>query len=427
MNMITTQTLLAPEIKGLNVQTDQFKTQRISLSFVLPLTEKEASLASMLSKLLTRSTKKYPTPVALQRKLLSLYGARFSSGIIKVGDVQLLNFSITTIADGYALLQEPLVKEATNFLCDALFAPNLHDEAFMQEDFEICRRLLIESIESNINDKRKYAISQMYAKMCENEPFGIEIGGDIETANSITNQEAVTYWKKMLTTAPLVVTVVGNQPPEDIYQTIIDRFSHISRQPTPMQPIFEYRQPEQIREHVETMPIAQGKMVLGFRSTCSSLQKDNLALRIMCDIFGGAPYSKLFTVVREKMSLCYYCAARIQSQKGFLCVDCGVDSQNMQAARQGILDQLQAMQAGDFDDSVLQASLLSMADGVTSVTDSQSAIEAWFLARLFDQSVVSPEEFIQNLASITKQDVVSAAQSVVLDTVYILTGQEEDH
>lgn len=425
MNAMTHRSVLAPEITGLDIRTDKFKTQRISLTFLLPLNRKDAATASLLSRLLARSTGSYPTPVALQRKLLSLYGARFSSQVLKLGDYQLLNVSISTIADRFALEQEPLAKEAAAFLCDAVFRPNLAGNAFPAQDTEICRRLLIESLESAINDKRKYAISQMYSLMCKNEPFGIEIGGDIETANRISGQDAAAFWQQMLQTAPVVVTVVGSEDPAPVYEEVCGRFAALHRTPKAIQPVFSYQPPVALQTKTETMPLAQGKLVMGFRSNISSMEQNNLALRMMCDIFGGAPYSKLFTVVREKMSLCYYCAARLQSQKGFLCVDSGVDNHNIEAAKAGILEQLSAMQKGQWDDSVMEASKMSMADSVRSVTDSQEAIEAWYLARLFDQTLYSPEEFIRQLEHITGDDIAKAARTVVPDTVYVLKGQEE--
>jgi predicted Zn-dependent peptidase len=425
LHISTNRTTLAKEITGLNICTDKFKTNRISLSFLLPLTTEDAAKASLLSRLLSRSTGSYPTPVELHRKLLSLYGASFSSGVLKLGDCQLLNISITTIADRFALENEPLANEAISFLCDALFHPHIVDGAFVEEDLEICRRLLIEAMEGTINDKRKYAISKMYAAMCENEPFGVEIGGNIETVKTITGKQVAEFWQNMLTTAPIVVTVVGSQSPEPIYDKITKYFSDFNRSPVALMPEFSFNKPDSVRKVEEILPITQGKLVMGFRSTISSMEEDNLPLRIMCDLFGGAPYSKLFTVVREKMSLCYYCAARLQSQKGFICVDSGVDNKNIEATQKGILDQLDAMQQGDFDDSVISAAKMSLADGARSVTDSQEAMESWYLARLFDKYMLSPEEFIENLDSVTKEQIVNAAKTLTLDTIYTLKGKEE--
>ncbi|MBQ6818411.1 MAG: insulinase family protein [Clostridia bacterium] len=421
----TNRQTLGEQMTGLAVQTDKFKTTRISLSFVLPLTVTDASTASLLAKLLSRSTKQYASPTLLQRKLLSLYGARLSSGMIKLADHQLLNVSITVADDQYALNGEKLIQEATALLCESVFHPNFSQSTVPTQDLEICRRLLIESIESTINDKRKYALSQMYGFMCQDEPFGIEIGGNLSSAKAVSGEQVVAYWQAMLCTAPIVITVVGANDPAPIYEQIITEFDGINRAPKACRQVFSYAKPTEVRTKVETMKLTQGKLVMGFRSPISSVEQDNMALRMMCDIYGGAPYSKLFTVVREKMSLCYYCGSRIQSQKGFICVDSGVDEQNIEAAKRGILDQLVAIQQGDFDDAVISAAKMSMIDGVISVTDSQSSIEAWYLARLFDRTMQSPEEFIEQVNRIQKKQIVEAARGVVLDTVYVLKGTEE--
>ncbi len=425
MKLKTTRTSLASEITGLAIETDKFKTTRITLSFVLPLSPLDASLASILTKLLTRSTAEYPTAVALQRKLLSLYGARFSSYVSKLGDNQLLNISISFIHDRFALGQQSISRESTDFLCKAVFSPNMINEQFDHNDFEVCRRLLLESIESSINDKRKYAISKLYSLMCDQEPFGIEPGGDIATAKKIEPKQAAEYWANVLKTAPVIITVIGNQDASPIFQQILGHFDRIDRSPCSISPCFDYKHPRSVREYAETMQLTQGKLVMGFRSPISSINQDNMALRMMCDIWGGAPYSKLFTVVREQQSLCYYCAARLISPKGILCVDSGVDNENIIAARQGILDQLTAIQQGDFDQDVIDACQMSMADGATSVTDTPSSIEAWYLARIFNESMENPDEFIARLHEITKEDIIAAAKTVTLDTVYVLQGQEE--
>lgn len=426
LKLKTTKTILGTEISGLSIETDKFKTTRITLSFVLPLTVNDTALASIVAKLLSRSTASYPTPVALQRQLLSMYGARFSSYVTKLGDYQLLNISISALDDHFALQDKSIADECTDFLCDAIFSPNFIDGVFTEQDFEVCRRLLIESIESTVNDKRKYAISRLYSLMCDQEPFGIEVGGDIVTAKKITSEQATDFWRDMLKTAPVIITIIGNQPTAPIYDRILQSFSEIQRTPTPITPTFDYRQPQHLREHSETMQLTQGKLVMGFRSAISSIEQNNLALRMMCDIWGGAPYSKLFTVVREQQSLCYYCAARLNSPKGILCVDSGVDDNNIQAAQRGILDQLRAMQQGDFDQDVIDACKMSMADGAVSVTDTPGSIETWYLARIFNKTILSPDEFIAGINSITKEDIVNAANTVTLDTVFTLHGREEN-
>ena len=73
-----------------------------------------------------------------------------------------------------------------------------------------------------------------------------------------------------------------------------------------------------------------------------------VAARLMTAMFGGTPHSKLFLNVREKMSLCYYCAARYNSNKGIMTVESGVETQNIEAAKNEILNQLEEMKRGNF-------------------------------------------------------------------------------
>ena len=52
--------------------------------------------------------------------------------------------------------------------------------------------------------------------------------------------------------------------------------------------------------------------------------------------------------VREKASLAYYASSAFDSFTGLLRVNAGIDAGNYQQARELILEQLQAMQSGDF-------------------------------------------------------------------------------
>lgn len=58
--------------------------------------------------------------------------------------------------------------------------------------------------------------------------------------------------------------------------------------------------------------------------------------------------SKLFVNVREKESLCYYCSARYDVYKGTMLIDCGVEPENTERAKQAILEQVSLLQAGSF-------------------------------------------------------------------------------
>ena len=172
----------------------------------------------------------------------------------------------------------------------------------------------------------------------------------------------------------------------------------------------------------EQEAVKQGKLVMGF--SCDMYGDDDLSLplMVMCDIFGGGPYSRLFTNVREKMSLCYYCAASSVRYKGLLTVDSGVEVENADKAIDEILNQLEIMKKGEFSDTEFESSIKSICDALNTYYDSQNSLDLWFALKVNNGN--SPQDIIEKIKQITKEDVIYAANGVNLHTIYKLLPRE---
>ena len=145
------------------------------------------------------------------------------------------------------------------------------------------------------------------------------------------------------------------------------------------------------------------------------------AMRLMISLYGGTPSSKLFLNVREKMSLCYYCAARPNVSKGIAFVDCGVEHQNIKKAKEEILNQLDQIRKGNFTDEDLNYAKLSMVNAFRSAGDSAPSIEGWYLSQVLYGTERSPEMEAEAIDAIDRNAVIAAANQMQLDTVYLLT------
>jgi predicted Zn-dependent peptidase len=141
---------------------------------------------------------------------------------------------------------------------------------------------------------------------------------------------------------------------------------------------------------------------------------------VATDIFGGGPYSKLFSVVREKLSLCYYCSASAVRNKGFIMVDCGLEAENAQKAKDEILAQLNLVKVGDFSDFEFESSIKSIVGSLQTYQDSLGSLDVWYALKIHNDSLYAPEEIAQRVREITREEVVSAAKGITLNTVYYL-------
>jgi len=147
---------------------------------------------------------------------------------------------------------------------------------------------------------------------------------------------------------------------------------------------------------------------------------------MFCEIFGGSPSSKLFRNVREKLSLCYYCSASGDALKGTMFVTSAIDNANLDRTRREIFAQLEEMRAGNITDEEMDSARRAILSGYRSLPDTGAGMAGWFLRRTMAGSDTQPEEVMENIRAVTKEDIVRAAQRVTPDTLYFLRGTRNE-
>ena len=331
---------LAEGIEGCHIKNSRFKTTRISLNLIMPLKKDTVSANAILPFILTRACREYPDYTSLNAKLAELYGAEIYGDTLKYGDMLILKIVVTALDDRFTLDGSSVIKECVSLLCALVFDPPLLNNNFKSTDIASEKRLLIERIEGEINDKRKYAIKQTERIMCANEPYGISKYGTKEGAEALCGESVYNAWRSVLETAFVRINVIGNSDPSSVYDGLLLAYKNINRNVTILNENSYISTINEVKRKEERMAVSQGKMVMGFRIGVKVGDKDTVAAKVMTDVFGGGPYSRLFTNVREKLSLCYYCTARYIRQKGIILVDSGIEEANAAKGETEIIKQL---------------------------------------------------------------------------------------
>lgn len=401
------------------IKTERFKTTVISVGFYLPLGNLNAA-TSLASALMKSGTKALPDLYSFNRKLASLYGAGVSSWTAKQGDTKEIRINITVNDDRYSLFGENTVDEAGALFCDMIFSR--FKDGSVYPDFAVDRekRLLSEKIASKLNDKRTYARNRLEELMCEGEPFGNSPDGTKNEAEQLSATDAAAAFCELIETSFISVLVIGDKEPLGFADTFSTEISNINRRYTPFKSDICKTARDNVLSVDEEMPVKQGKLVLGLRSENGGSDRDTLGVRVMTDIFGGGPYSKLFCNVREKMSLCYYCSARAIRSKGLIIIDSGVEEANMASAMTAILEQFEEMKNGNFTETEFKSSKLALCDMINSAESDQATLVRWYAARAMEQNPLSPADTCSLIESITREEIIEAAKGFNLDTVYRL-------
>ncbi len=405
-----------------DVRDSRFKTMKISANIIVPLRKDTASANALLCSVLSRSTKAYPDFTALSKKLSSLYGAELNVSFRKTGDNQVLTLSASGLDDRYTLHGESVAKELSLLLCNVIFEPNLRDGAFVEQEVEQERRQLLDLIDSEFNDKRIYANGQMIAHMCRDEIYGVKRYGTAESIKAATPQSLYATWQHLLKTAVFEVMYIGDSSPEQAIGVFEQAFAGVDRAPVTTQTEI-VRTAGEVKRVTEEMNVAQSKLVMGLRAGTALPDKEVYATLLMCAILGGTASSKLFCNVREKQSLCYYCASRYDKMKGIIVIDSGVEGENIEKLEKGVLKEIEDMQNGVISDFEISATKLALINSYHTSNDTVSGIESWYSAQLFDGSYKTIEEMAAIINAVTKEEIIAAAKRLTLDTVYVLKNQ----
>lgn len=399
----------------------RFKQGALSLQFIRPMCREEAALNALLPAVLLRGSRLHPDIRSITGRLDDLYGASVGNIVRRIGDYQTTGLYCGFIEDRFTLEGDAILAPMAAFLKELLLDPVLENGVFRASFVEGEKKNLIATIESERNDKRAYANSQMIRLLCRADSFGIPRLGEKEDVAAITPEALYAHYRKVLHESRVELFYVGSADEETVASIIRDIFKDIERNYVNLlgQTRFHWVDPS---EETEEMEVAQGKLAMGFLSPITLRDPGFVPMQLLNLIFGAGMTSKLFMQVREKLSLCYDISSGYHGAKGILSVSAGIDSHQKDRVVQEVMAQLDACRAGEITEAELEAAKQAMFSSIRSIHDTPGSIEGFYGSSALSGMSLTPEEYRKAVADTTVADVAEAARTVELHTTYFLKG-----
>ena len=367
----------------------RFKTSRMTVQLIAPLQRETAAANALLPAVLRRGTVRCPDMESLSAALDTLYGANIDYTVRKKGERQCVGFAAGFIDDAFTPHGEKLLEPVSAMLGELLLDPVTHGGRFLSSYVESEKANLIDAIRGLKNDKRDWADIRLMQEMCAGEPYSVLRLGDEETAGRITNQSLYVHGQELMASSRVEVIYCGSAEAQRVEDAVLTALAALPRgAQTALPEVQRIQAPDTPRRIVETMDVTQGKLAMGYR--CSS--DDYPAMVLANLIFGGTSNSKLFLNVRERLSLCYYASSSYARSKNILTVSSGVETADFERAEAEIGRQLQAVQQGDWEDWEQEGALQAIRASLLSLSDSQGALENFYLGQIAAGVEETPEE-----------------------------------
>lgn len=415
---------IAPGINLRAMQTDKFKTACFSVNFLRPHNADDASADALLPSVLLRATERYPDIRSISMQLDALYGATIGTLIRRKGEVKLVGFYADFVEDAFLPEGESVFAPILDMIEELLYHPLTENGVFCKQNVEGEKQNLINAIESEMNDKRTYAVAQMLRSMCKDEAYGVPRLGRTDDVRAITPQSLWEHYQNVLKTSRIELFYAGKKSPEEAAEAFRRLFA--GKQPECCVPVETkvIRTAEKVCELSQSMDVTQGKLVIGLRTGITVEDADYPALLLLNAVYGAGVTSKLFVNVREKLSLCYYASSSLEKYKGVMIVSSGVDFQNFETAKTAILKELDDCRQGVISSEELESARRAVLSALRASQDAPVQLDEFYMGA----AIAKMDDFArltEKVEALTAADLTAAARKLTVDTIYFLKGEAQ--
>lgn len=413
---------LQPGVNLHIIPTKQFKLTHVLISFATPQTNTNATSRNLLANLLETSTHLYPTQTALARQLAKLYGAYVTMMVERIGQLHTVRLKASFVNDRYA--DQDLFSQVIELINQVLFHPLVEQGEFDSPTFRLQVNNLASTIKSLYDDKQFYA----HQKLCQlyyqnNSVMRTPSFGQLSDLSELTPASLVKTYQHMINHDRVDIFVLGDVQPAAVRDQLA-ALPFAGRSQLDQPEIF-YQQP--LREHIlhvhERQRITQAKLNLGYQLPVYYRQPMYYPAVVFNGLFGGSPYSKLFTNVREKASLAYYASSRLSPFNGLLTVQTGIQAADHEQAVTMINQQLAAIQRGEFEAETVQ----EIKDAIINQQQAGKDLATNILEhRLVEEllGLSAEEQFADQINAVSTEQIVAVAAMAQLQTTYLLSGEK---
>jgi len=410
------------------VNNNKFKGIYLSFNYTLDIQKKDISKFSVLTSILSKSSKKYNNQTEIEKHLFKLYGSGFDTSVQKLGDLYNIEFSMEFINKKYLENKDMLVP-CLEFLNEIIYNPIFKDSNLDNSLFEREKESIMYKVKSRKDDKIQYAISQTENLMSSDTLFGGYLYGDEEKLDKLTTDDIFNAYSTLINKACVNIVISGNLDGYDNIENEIKNVFGNNINENNKYVDLEVNKGflnNNYEEKIEKQDINQAILTFGLRVKDVTVN-DFYKLMLYNSILGGTASSKLFQNFREKESLAYTVRSRYYRFKNIILIFAGIDKENYEKAKVVIKRELDAM-LNNITEEEFNSAKESLLSDINQWNDSKITISKMVFSNILSlkNTRETVDEMYKKVSEITLEDVNEIAKRVYIDKVYLLGGNSNE-
>ncbi len=392
----------------------KFKTNILAKYFVLPISDKNAVLGSILSEVLLNSSKIYKNIEEINKKQEELYGSVLYFDMNKFADKLIFEAKMVFPSDTHINGDVHIAKEAEDFFNEILYHPDIKDGLFDQKIFDNEKQNLIlefRSLEKNISG---YAHRRLVECVYGANELGVYKYGSKKVAQSVTNEDLSDFYHQVLMNADTYTYYHGAY--DDFYEVNSANKKNHSTKLERM--AFE--------KFVEKKNNNQSIFTRAYYFDIDFNTKQQYAAAILSIIIGGGSNSVLFNEVRERLNLCYYIYTIYDKFRNMMFLNLGMEAKNYDVVAKEIDRIIDNIEDYIKDERNISKAKTQFINSLKSLEDAQlQSIDYIFLKDLFGLND-DINERIEKIQSVSAADIISVSKKMHKNTEFYLEGEPNE-
>lgn len=358
----------------------------------------QSGLAHFLEHLMFKGTKRRPNTQIISQELDAI-GAEYNAYTAKDHTAYYIKASSAHL--------ELVADMLADMLTESIFAP---------EEVERERGTILEEI-NMYEDNPMAKVGDLFEEdlFGKNTPLGRHVIGAPGRIKSITQPQIVAFWRKHYQAANLVMALSGSFNKTKALALLKNKFGKIKRgRLNRVKAVPRFGQSSKLAAHHKDTN--QAHLVLGFPGV-SYTDRDREAISLLSIILGGNMSSRLFINVRERLGLCYFIRAGLETYEdaGAFIIQAGLDLTKVDKALAAISRELKDIKVNGVKDAELNKAK-QFVKGKTDLSLEESLDVASFLGKqaLFYKKIQTPEQALAKVRAVKTGDIQRLA-NVILD------------
>lgn len=303
-----------------------YHTTLINCIFEFKLEKSEVMAYSILSKLLSKSNKKYPSIDKFGREKLNRYIMSLNVINQTINNSYFINFSL--LLPNPNIISDFDISKSINFLLDTIYDTNLESV----ELFELEKRLYIETLLNNYKNVEFIAeknMLEMLDKDCKLNKLKYK---DIENINRLTLDDILKFYNKYIKNFKPKIFVYGNIEKKEVENIFDSYFNNLDLKEYKVIKDYNSFKNYELVEKEELTKFQQSIIYMVYNIK-DYKESDFYKLYLINLLLSNPSSDLLFNNLRKKNNLVYACSSSMLIRNGLLITKAITSKKNIKLAK----------------------------------------------------------------------------------------------